>query len=384
MDCWNRRDFFQQALGESSSPHKLGSTRRAFTVVELLVVIAIVGLLAAMVLPAVQCSREAARRSACSLNLKQLGIALQNHDSTHGTLPSGYFAKSSDSKDTTAWGWATYVLPFVEESALYQRLDPDSQSLGLAAGHADVLPLLRVHKAIFRCPSDTSDTLSHVNRQIMVYLPVEVASAERATNVLASFDIAAQSVLQIPLLVAHIFHPDPTANGPAMRRELMQLGTSNYVACLGSNWDAKRSNWADVDFAGNGLFGRNSRIRLSRIPDGTSYTIAIGERSEDNYAAVWAGVNSWQRCTFFDNQMVLGTAYYPLNEPPIAANFDCDGTGSAGFSSRHSGGANFLFAEGSVRFLSDSIDSQRPEPDSPLGVYQCLAARDDGSKVELP
>jgi prepilin-type processing-associated H-X9-DG protein len=313
-----------------------------------------------------------------------LGIAIQNHDSARGSLPSGYFANSVDPKDLTAWGWAIYLLPYLDESDLYQRLDPDSRSLGSAASHADVLDQLRGNSPIFRCPSDTADTLSHLNRQILVYIPIEVASAQRSTNFVTAIEVVVEAMLQVPLAFAHITPPDSTGNGPAVRRELTQLGTANYVACLGSNWDAKRSNWTDADFRGNGLFGRNTRIRLSRIPDGMSYTIALGERSEQNYAAVWAGVNSSQRCTFFDNQMVLGSAYYPLNEAPIAANFDCDGTGSAGFSSQHAGGANFLFAGGSVRFLSDSIDSQRHDTDSPLGVYQCLATRDDGTHVELP
>jgi prepilin-type N-terminal cleavage/methylation domain-containing protein/prepilin-type processing-associated H-X9-DG protein len=361
---------------------RIQSRRRAFTLVELLIVLALVGVLAALLLPAVHSAREAARRSACSHNLRQLGIALQNHDAAHGALPSGYFANSVDPKDTTAWGWAIYLLPYLEEPDLYQRLDPDSRSLGGAASHADVLERLRGNVPILRCPSDASDALSHLNRQIMVYSPIELASAQPPTDFVTSLEVVAEAILQVPLIFSHIVAP--AGNGPAVRRELTQLGTANYVACLGSNWNAKRSNWTDADFRGNGLFGRNTRIRLSRIPDGMSYTIALGERSEQNYAAVWAGVNSSQRCTFFDNQMVLGSAYYPLNEAPIAANFDCDGTGSAGFSSQHAGGANFLFAGGSVRFLSDSIASQQHDPDSPLGVYQCLAARDDGTNMELP
>lgn len=108
------------------------------------------------------------------------------------------------------------------------------------------------------------------------------------------------------------------------------------------------------------------------IFDGVSSTIAIGERSIQNYAAVWVGGNSWQGCGFADNQMVLGTTFYPINDPPLSLNLDCDGQGSANFSSYHEAGSHFLFADGSVHFLTEQIDRD---------LLRKLADRDDGETV---
>lgn len=123
--------------------------------------------------------------------------------------------------------------------------------------------------------------------------------------------------------------------------------------------------------------GRNSSLNISQILDGTSNTLAVGERSFKNYAGVWAGINSWQRSGFTDNQMVLGTAFYPINDDPIQLNLGTDGAGSANFSSYHPKGANFLFSDGSVHFLSEEIEFASDGQ----GVYQYLAQRNDGESI---
>ncbi|MEM9186244.1 MAG: DUF1559 domain-containing protein, partial [Planctomycetota bacterium] len=151
-----------------------------------------------------------------------------------------------------------------------------------------------------------------------------------------------------------------------------RLGRSNYVASIGVEWKPRRVDWGAADFKGNGLFGRNSSVRHSQVADGASNTLAVGERSDRNYAAVWAGGNSWEGCGFSDNQMVLATAAYPINDPPLPENIDCDGRGAANFSSHHPNGANFVFADGSVHFLSEQIDAL---------AFERLARRDDGENV---
>ncbi|HBE69809.1 MAG TPA: hypothetical protein DDW52_16815, partial [Planctomycetaceae bacterium] len=155
----------------------------------------------------------------------------------------------------------------------------------------------------------------------------------------------------------------------------IRLAKSNYVGNHGNHWKLRNAEWADSDFRGNGLFGRNSSIRSTAILDGSSNTIALGERCMRNYAAIWAGTNSWQLCGFTDNQMVLGTAFYPINDAPAEHNIDCDGRGSANFSSFHAGGATFVFADGSVHFLANTIES------GPNGVFHRLAQRNDGGQI---
>ena len=128
--------------------------------------------------------------------------------------------------------------------------------------------------------------------------------------------------------------------------------------------------------------GRNSRVRFSNIIDGTSNTLAIGERNSRNYGATWLGVDSSQDCSTADNQTVPGTAFYRINEDPLSSYADCTGTGSANFSSYHPGGANFLLADGSVRFLSESIDFRRHSSDALLGLFQKLAHCSDKGVID--
>ena len=156
------------------------------------------------------------------------------------------------------------------------------------------------------------------------------------------------------------------------------LAKSSYVGSLGNNWNPEQSEWKDENFAGNGVLGRNSEVGNPMVTDGTSNTIAVGERSYRNYAAVWVGVNSWQRSGFADNQMVLGTAYYLINDDPVDANIGSDGRGAANFSSFHPGGANFLFVDGSVHFISEAVNTQ-PEQGS---VFYKLAQRNDGGTID--
>ncbi|MEO1526101.1 MAG: DUF1559 domain-containing protein [Planctomycetota bacterium] len=327
--------------------------REGVTLIELLVVIAILGLLGALLLPSVSAAREAARRVQCANRLRQTGLALHAYHGVHSTFPPGYVADLGDDGDGRSWGWAAVLLPFIEQGAFSNRLGVTQSSFDTVATTSRGRRLLQSNVSFFLCPSDPGDSQAHPFRSIVI-------STSLASN-----------VPQTQNLLAHTSVPPGSGSGGISLR--MQISKSNYIGSHGSEWKSRRSTWDDGDFKGNGLLGRNSDIRIADVLDGTSHTLAIGERCMENYAAVWAGTSSWRKCGFADNQMVLGTASYPINDPPISLNVDCDGQGSANFSSYHAGGANFAFADGSVQFLSEQIDME---------VYQRLAQRNDRERID--
>lgn len=365
-----------QSAGDTSSraswaarPRQL--SRRGQSLIELLVVIAIIGILVALILPAVSSAREAARRTQCANQLKQIGIGLHDYHDAFSSFPSGYVADTGSGRDGKCWGWGALLLPYIEQRPLADQLRTTRRSFDAVASDKASIQLLRSIVGLYRCPSDPGSGLSHRYRAITV--PGNVGS------LLTRLPNPSQLLGNNRNAMAHIIiWPDkPKDDNAASAPVAVTIAKSNYVASFGSRWKSQRKDWMNADFRGNGLFGRNTAVSISQITDGTSSTLAVGERSLKNYAAVWAGGNSWQGCGFADNQMVLGTAFYPINDAPVSRNIDCDATGSANFSSYHTGGANFLFADGSVHFLSEQIDF-RPNGD---GVFQNLAQRNDGDHV---
>ena len=130
------------------------------------------------------------------------------------------------------------------------------------------------------------------------------------------------------------------------------------------------------------MYGCNSGVKLAKITDGSSNTFAAGERSWDAFAAVWVGVDQWIDCTTHGVSMVLGTVFYKINIPPDPYALSCDGRGSAGFGSRHPGGTQFVMCDGSVHFVSETINFQNSTIPSNLGIYQRLGQRSDGEPVQ--
>lgn len=334
-----------------SASHQTG-----FTLVELLVVIAIIGILVALLLPAIQSAREAARRAQCVSNLKQIGIGLQNYHDTFKSFPSGYIypsvATPAAAANNESWGWAALTLPFLEQSALHDQLGVVRQPLyrGFATGGTAFKDLVQTCIPVFVCPSDTEYNKPgnvHQNRNF-----------DDGVGVVAS--------------------GLPTPVRP---------GLSNYIGVSGHR-DVVRVN------ANTGIFFGNSAISMADITDGTSHTLIVGERETKSCrSGTWLGVRNPNGSGTRGTQVVVGHSRPKLNQDTTAiawntANFGC----GEGFSSPHPGGALFLAADGGVRFVSDSINhfwygttvqgtiDEHKDPQN--GVYQRLLSRNDGLTID--
>jgi prepilin-type N-terminal cleavage/methylation domain-containing protein/prepilin-type processing-associated H-X9-DG protein len=332
-------------------------SRSGFTLVELLVVIAIIGVLVALLLPAVQAAREAARRMQCVNNLKQLGIAIHNYHDTHQTFPSGYIRTSN----AQGWGWAALALPFIEQGPLHDRLHVTRGNLDsvILWPPPDLAALIQTPLAAFHCPSDTGYDANWI-------LP----PGSRGRG-----DIAG-----------------------------IQPGLSNYKGVAGVLSPQHRPGnvTPTVSRDSRGIFFGNSRMRMAYITDGTSNTLAIGEADTlIRRSGAWAGIANANGMAHSSVYYVVSWAGARLNQPHGAPFPNSGNSGSPdenpglntppgasqGFGSLHPSGANFCLADGSVRFISDSIE-HRPVyvgsgagPVEQFGLYQRLMCRDDAQPL---
>lgn len=336
---------YRQSRCFASPRPAISQHRRAFTLIELLVVIAIIAVLIALLLPAVQQAREAARRTQCKNNLKQIGLALHNYHDTHLTLPPGVIRDGIANSE--GWGWHVFILPQLEQANLYQTLDvPRYRLRDVLAGFNPMLvtveqrtEILQTPLPTFLCPSDDNNGISHQNRHFGGGLGTNDGG-------LGQFRPAA----------------------------------SNYVG----NWGTRPAVQVVNQLDPHGVFYYNSRIRIADITDGTSNSVLLGEReTRTGRAGTWIGVRNpnggGSRGLFV--ALAHSTPVINASDPPFLWSQN-DGAGE-GYSSRHTGGAHFLLADGSVRFLSETIEHDQTEantvsPPATIGTFQKLLHRRDG------
>jgi len=298
--------------------HREKPKRRStgFTLIELLVVIAIIAILIALLLPAVQQAREAARRTQCKNNVMQLGLALHNYEMSFEVLPPGSVNASGpirSEEDGYHFSWVTQLLPYFDQQVIYNHLDFDVSAYDEKNIEARkrLIPTLQ-------CPSDYGSRYGEQN-----------------------------------------------------------LGRSSFVAC-------NNGEETPIDVDNDGVFYLNSSTTFEEITDGSSYTIFLSERvvseierrnAENDTPGDfgWAvGTRGTLRNTGEKPNAALSRSGQHRHENPGAV-LAVDPLYVGGFSSRHEGGTHVAFGDGSVRFISESID---------IGTYHQLGSRADGELMD--
>jgi prepilin-type N-terminal cleavage/methylation domain-containing protein/prepilin-type processing-associated H-X9-DG protein len=327
-------------------------SRRGFTLIELLVVIAIIAILIGLLLPAVQKVREAAARSKCTNNLKQIGLALHSYHDAKQQFPPGYVDGNTDPTSTPdndvgpGWGWASFILPYLEQNSVYSQIN-FSQPVGSGVN----AQVSQTSLSVFLCPSDPYD-------QVMPIYDSSFGSP-----------------------IATVAHGN-------------YVGCNGWEECFSNAGGAGDGSGADgisggLGQNGNGLFYRNSKSTFASVADGLSNTIIAGERSANHSPSTWTGAVTGGRCPAWMASQPWTVPYTPPAGAPDTGNgtaydsadFDealvlahCNATHLPNadfpiydpdtFYSMHRNGANFLFGDGSVHFLTSSVDPN---------VYQYLA-----------
>jgi type II secretory pathway pseudopilin PulG len=345
--------------------------RNGLSALDVVVTIVILLVLAALLLPAVQTSRcGGGRRSQCKNNLKQIGLALHNYHDVHRTFPPGWIV-AEEKGQSSGFGWGYQILPYFDQAPLFKKFDASRKVSDKASGNAD---LAQTILTVMRCPSDHG--------------------------------------------------PDQ-----ADSKWVPQLGTANYVGNFGVGMPVPYSRPSGFrglfsnDSLVQGIFGPNTKVRIRDVKDGMSNVILVGERrmskvgsewpmgkTQGRFNSVWAGIpnvdtispltivatstggvidtsgmdesGNWSGLPFEGNLPSLDTPagrralpYFGINRDirgELLTSSEGVGAVTAGFSSWHTGGAQVVLGDGSVRFLSENID--------PI-ILTNLMRRSDGQTV---
>jgi prepilin-type N-terminal cleavage/methylation domain-containing protein/prepilin-type processing-associated H-X9-DG protein len=327
--------------------------RRAFTLIELLVVVTIISLLMALLLPAIQKVREAAHRVQCLNNLKQMGLALHSYHADRATFPPGFVSTLKDPNwqyqtgDTNSFpgelgpGWSFFamILPYLDQDNLYRSIDfllPITDPANASARRTSV--------PLYLCPSDTGPRL---------------------------------------IKVTDCGDPPVASSTPLF---MTDAAVCSYVGCLGGG-NSTDQNYGAYEYQPfNGVFHRNSAIRVTDITDGSSNTIGVGERMSRFVESSWVGVVPGQETVYNQENPPYPNFDPSLNQPcqnwrpaitAILVHARSAGpnapTGSpASFHGPHPAGCNFLMMDGSCRVLRDSFS---------LTVFRALCTRNGGEVI---
>lgn len=314
------------------------SSRRGFTLIELLVVIAIIAILISLLLPAVQKVREAAARMSCGNNLKNIGLALANYQSAYNMYPPALVNSGRYTPPDAATGaaqtyyqgqaWATYdhtgftfLLPYIEQDNLYR-------TYSFTAAASGQTTFIQTRVALYECPSDTT--------------PAPINTARRSNYVFSTYGVLSGS---------------PATWQP----------TESFAPGTGTP---------------RGMFGHNSRTRIADVTDGLSNTIAVGESKQIKRAAAAESPSAYG--PYWGSGYGAGSgaavdsiAAYGINLSVAGNSYAC--AGESGycpnpytFSSKHPGGANFVYGDGSVRFVADNVA---------VATFQLACSMNDGSVI---
>ena len=331
---------------------------RGFTLIELLVVIAIIAVLIALLLPAVQGAREAARRAQCVNNLKQIGLAIANYESTHGCIVPGYISATGPlarlgvsgynpdpqtNDNGPGWGWLALLLPFAEQTPLYNAINVD-----LPTWVADNGTVVTVSLNIYNCPS--------------------------ANN------------------------PNPTCAMVDANQKLLPVANTSFARAhyqYNMGWNDTSITPANINYDDpvrgcNGPIYRNSHISYAGVIDGLSNTIVAGEKTPYLADSTWVGIIPGYRHFAYNAFASAGTGGIGVNydyagailashsgpslyEAPQVIHPPNSPLGHTDeFFSLHPGGANVLLGDGSVRFIRQSVN---------LLAWQALSSRANGEVI---
>jgi prepilin-type N-terminal cleavage/methylation domain-containing protein len=303
----------------------MAQTSSGFTILELLVVLSVIAIICALVLPAVQQGREAARCAQCKNNLRQIGIAIQSYNAATNCSPSGWIIETPVVESSqNGWAWLAMLLPQIEQNALFNGIN-FNHHVGSISNLTSRLTVVDS----FLCPSE------NVPKRVPFYFAGEASSHLRR--------------------VALRMGDDSTGMSP--HTIMFEVAGGSYVGVFGP--DDPMVDFPDA--VGSGIFSANSKACFADVLDGLSQTLFVGERSAQWMASTWTGIHQLEEESF---ERVVGFTNHVPNDR------DAD---EAEFSSRHCGGVNFLFGDGTVRFLSDHITR---------AVYQGLGTRNGQESIE--